>query len=182
MSIELELAHYGVKGMKWGTRKRHAVMAGKMAAEAGLATTHPSRKTRAFGRNLRENLDNQWHSPEWRGHKYVNTYEKSKQKSYRRKVRWSGNSRGAVDAAKKYGDTKTKAIARKEAKHPNRWKVRRTAAAVLAVSGVVAYSYARTDHAHATGQAVYNKIRKTSIDGIRSAARMAAEYERKKGR
>lgn len=125
MSIELELAHYGVKGMKWGTRKRHAKIAGRMAAEADIGSTSPHHGTRKIMRGVKRSIDSQWHDKQFRGHKYVDTFEKSKQKSYRHAIK---------------------------------------------------------DQAHTTGQAVYNKIRKTSIDGIRSAARMAAEYERKKGR
>lgn len=184
MSIELELAHYGVKGMKWGTRKRHAKIAGRMAAEADIGSTSPHHGTRKIMRGVKRSIDSQWHDKQFRGHKYVDTFEKSKQKSYRNKMRWSGNSRGAVDASKRSGDAKTRAMARREEKHPNRWKVRRTVAAVAVISavGAVHYRHAIKDQAHTTGQAVYNKIRKTSIDGIRSAARMAAEYERMKGR
>lgn len=191
MSIELELAHFGVKGMKWGVRKnttqtkrtrkekRIARNGGWLAAKTDIGSTSPHPKTAEAmaitSRNINRN---------WKNHKNVDLFEKSKQKTYRRSMFWSGNYHGAVDASKRSGDAKTRAMARREEKHPNRWKVRRTVAAVAVISavGAVHYRHAIKDQAHTTGQAVYNKIRKTSIDGIRSAARMAAEYERKKGR
>jgi gp021 len=46
--------------------------------------------------------------------------------------------------------------------------------------GVIPANSVIKDRAHAAGQSVYNKVRKTSIDGIRSAARMAAERQRNK--
>lgn len=46
--------------------------------------------------------------------------------------------------------------------------------------GVIPANSVIKDRAHSTGQKIYNKIRKTSIDGIRSAARMAAERQRRK--
>nr|DAT53489.1 MAG TPA: hypothetical protein [Caudoviricetes sp.] len=39
MSIELELAHYGVKGMKWGTRK--ARKAGRKAGKLHIQSVNP---------------------------------------------------------------------------------------------------------------------------------------------
>ena len=46
--------------------------------------------------------------------------------------------------------------------------------------GVIPANSVIKDRAHTAGQSVYNKVRKTSIDGIRSAARMAAERQRNK--
>lgn len=40
MSIELELAHYGVKGMKWGTRRRDR-RAGRKAAKNHIKMVNP---------------------------------------------------------------------------------------------------------------------------------------------
>lgn len=46
--------------------------------------------------------------------------------------------------------------------------------------GVIPANSVIKDRAHAAETKVYNKVRKTSIDGIRSAARMAAERQRHK--
>lgn len=46
--------------------------------------------------------------------------------------------------------------------------------------GVIPANSVIKDRAHAAGKKVYDKVRQTSIDGIRSAARMAAERQRNK--
>ena len=147
--VDDELAHYGVKGMKWGVRKnatqtkrtrkekRIARDGGWLAAKTDIGSTSPYPKTAEAmaitSRNINRN---------WKNHKNVDLFEKSKQKTYRRSMFWSGNYHGAVDASKRSGDAKTRAMALREEQHPNRWKVRRTAVAVLAVAGTVAYAHA----------------------------------------
>lgn len=46
--------------------------------------------------------------------------------------------------------------------------------------GVIPANSVIKDRVHAAGKKVYDKVRQTSIDGIRSAARMAAERQRNK--
>jgi len=48
LSIELELAHYGVKGMKWGTRKDRK--AGRKAAKNHIKMVNPYRFTSVYKR------------------------------------------------------------------------------------------------------------------------------------
>lgn len=149
--VDDELAHYGVKGMKWGTRKVHARIAGKMAAKSQiLGYNTPYTATRDATTKTTRNLNKQW-----RGHKYEATYEKAKQREYRRNMRWSGTG---IEVAKRSGDAKTKAMARKEEQHPNRWKYRRAAVGVIAAAGVVGYQVVMNNMAATNKKAkpVYN--------------------------
>lgn len=50
MSIELELAHYGVKGMKWGTRRRDR-RAGRKEAQDAL-----ERAVQYYGKDFKQRV------------------------------------------------------------------------------------------------------------------------------
>lgn len=170
--VDDELAHFGVKGMKWGVRKkvtrkekRIARDGGWLAAKTDIGSTSPYPKTAEAmaitSRNINRN---------WKNHKNVDLFEKSKQKTYRRSMFWSGNYHGAVDASKRSGDAKTRAMALREEKHPNRWKVRRTATAVLAVAGVVGYQTVKKQLTIGNDlklRNMYNKYAKTGIYDIK---------------
>ena len=121
MSIELELAHYGVKGMRWGVRN-----------------SRPEGVSRSTNR---------------------------------------------ADAVKGAGK------AARGAKNVALGNYRNVGVGILATAalfkggqalGVIPANSVIKDRAHAAGTKVYNKIRKTSIDGIRSSARWAAERQRNK--
>lgn len=165
--VDDELAHYGVKGMKWGVHRMQAKMAGRATARSQIRGTNSmfiatrnsaTKKTRKLNKK-------------WRGTEHEAAFEKAKQKEFRKQMRWEGKG---VETAKRAGDAKTRKMARKEEKHPNRWKTRRVAGnvavGVLAVAGAVGYQHVKKQLASSNNLKVrnmYNKYAKTGIYDIK---------------
>lgn len=164
---ENELAHFGVKGMKWGVRRMQAKVAGRRAANSQikghaavltLTRNSATKKTRKL-------------NSKWKGTEHEAAYEKARQSELRRQMRWAGKG---VEVSKQTGDAKTKAIAKKEEKHPHRWMVRNTAARAaaltLVVAGPIAYRTAKQKIATSNNlkiRNVYNKYANTGIYDIK---------------
>lgn len=162
-----ELAHYGVKGMKWGVRRMQAKMAGRATARSQIRT----HDTMFVGVANRATKGTRRRNKKWKGTEHEAAYEKARQKELRKQMRWEGKG---VDAAKRVGDAKTRKMARKEEKHPNRWKTRRVAGnvavGVLAVAGAVGYQHVKKNLANSNNLKVrnmYNKYAKTGIYDIK---------------
>ena len=160
---ENELAHFGVKGMKWGVRRMQAKVAGRRAAnsqikghDAVLTLTRNSatKKTRKL-------------NSKWKGTEHEAAYEKARQSELRRQMRWAGKG---VEVSKQTGDAKTKAIAQQESKHPHRWAVRnvaaRAAALTLVVAGPIAYKTVKQKIATANNLKIRNMYNKYANTGI----------------
>nr|DAK78714.1 MAG TPA: Structural protein [Caudoviricetes sp.] len=165
--VDDELAHYGVKGMKWGVRRMQAKMAGRATARSQIRT----HDTMFVGVANRATKGTRKRNKKWKGTEHEAAYEKARQKELRKQMRWEGKG---VDAAKRVGDAKTRKMARKEEKHPNRWKTRRVAGnvavGVLAVAGAVGYQHVKKNLANSNNLKVrnmYNKYAKTGIYDIK---------------
>nr|DAN84156.1 MAG TPA: Structural protein [Caudoviricetes sp.] len=165
--VDDELAHYGVKGMKWGVRRMQAKMAGRATARSQIRT----HDTMFVGVANRATKGTRRRNKKWKGTEHEAAYEKARQKELRKQMRWEGKG---VDAAKRVGDAKTRKMARKEEKHPNRWKTRRVAGnvavGVLAVAGAVGYQHVKKNLANSNNLKVrnmYNKYAKTGIYDIK---------------
>lgn len=167
--VDDELAHYGVKGMRWGVRRMRANMAGKKAARSHIKGTNALLSvTRDSATKKTKKLN-----AKWRGTEHEAAFEKAKQKELRKQIKWHGKGYEAARGAKNVA----------------LGNYRNVGVGILATAalfkggqalGVIPANSVIKDRAHAAGQSVYNKVRKTSIDGIRSAARMAAERQRNK--
>lgn len=76
----------------------------------------------------------------------------------------------AFEVSKQTGNAKTKAIAKKEEKHPHRWIVRNTAARAaaltLVVAGPIAYRTAKQKLANANNLKIRNMYNKYANTGI----------------
>lgn len=165
--VDDELAHYGVKGMKWGVHRMQAKMAGRATARSQIRT----HDTMFVGVANRATKGTRRRNKKWKGTEHEAAYEKARQKELRKQMRWEGKG---VDAAKRVGDAKTRKMARKEEKHPNRWKTRRVAGnvavGVLAVAGAVGYQHVKKNLASSNNLKVrnmYNKYAKTGIYDIK---------------
>lgn len=165
--VDDELAHYGVKGMKWGVRRMQAKMAGRATARSQIRT----HDTMFVGVANRATKGTRRRNKKWKGTEHEAAYEKARQKELRKQMRWEGKG---VNVAKRVGDAKTRKMARKEEKHPNRWKIRRVsgnvAVGVLAVAGVVGYQHVKKNLANSNNLKVrnmYNKYAKTGIYDIK---------------
>lgn len=162
-----ELAHFGVKGMKWGVHRMQAKVAGGRAARSQIKG-HDAILTRT--RNSAAKKTRKLNS-KWKGTEHEAAYEKARQSELRRQMRWAGKG---VEVSKQTGDAKTKAIAKKEEKHPHRWVVRNTAARAaaltLVVAGPIAYRTAKQKIATSNNLKIrnmYNKYAKTGIYDIK---------------
>lgn len=165
--VDDELAHYGVKGMRWGVRRVQANMAGKKAAQQHI------RGTNAFLTRSRNSATKKVKklNSKWQGTEHEAAFEKAKQKEFRNQVKWHGKGH---EAAKRHGDAKTREIASKEEKHSGRWAARQVAAnaalSVVAIGGPIAYSVVKNKLANNNNLKVrnmYNKYAKTGIYDIK---------------
>lgn len=160
---ENELAHFGVKGMKWGVRRMQAKVAGRKAANSQIKG-HDAVLTRT--RNSATKKTRKLNS-KWKGTEHEAAYEKARQSELRRQMRWAGKG---LEVSKQTGDAKTKAIAKKEEKHPHRWMVRNTAARAaaltLVVAGPIAYRTAKQKLANANNLKIRNTYNKYANTGI----------------
>ena len=158
-----ELAHFGVKGMKWGVRRMQAKVAGRRAANSQIKG-HDAILTRT--RNSATKKTRKLNS-KWKGTEHEAAYEKARQSELRRQMRWAGKGR---EVSKQTGDAKTKAIAKKEEKHPHRWAVRNTAARAaaltLVVAGPIAYKTVKQKIATANNLKIRNMYNKYANTGI----------------
>lgn len=165
--VDDELAHYGVKGMRWGVRRMRANMAGKKAARSHIKGTNALLSvTRDSATKKTKKLN-----AKWRGTEHEAAFEKAKQKELRKQIKWHGKG---YEAAKRHGDTKTREIASKEEKHKGRWAARQVAAnaalSVVAIGGPIAYSVVKQKLATNSNLKVrnmYNKYAKTGIYDIK---------------
>ena len=165
--VDDELAHYGVKGMRWGVRRVRANMAGKKAAQQHI------RGTNAFFTRTQNSATKKVKklNSKWRGTEHEAAFEKAKQKELRKQMRWNGKG---YEASKRHGDAKTREIAAKEEKHKGRWAARQLGASaaisVIAIGGPIAYSAVKNKLANNSNLKVrnmYNKYAKTGIYDIK---------------
>lgn len=165
--VDDELAHYGVKGMRWGVRRVRANMAGKKAAQQHIRGTNALLSmTRNSATKKTKKLN-----AKWRGTEHEAAFEKAKQKELRKQIKWHGKGH---EAAKRHGDAKTREIASKEEKHKGRWVGRQlaagTALSVISIGGPVAYNVVKRKLATNNNLKVrnmYNKYTKTGIYDIK---------------
>lgn len=165
--VDDKLAHYGVKGMRWGVRRVRANMAGKKAAQQHIRGTNALLSmTRNSATKKTKKLNSKW-----RGTEHEAAFEKAKQKELRKQVKWNGKG---YEAAKRHGDAKTREIASKEEKHKGRWVGRQlavgTALSVISIGGPVAYNVVKRKLATNDNLKVrnmYNKYAKTGIYDIK---------------
>lgn len=189
MSIELELAHYGVKGMRWGVRNSRPEGVSRSTNRAAKKDAKEFTRAKMYygegagnrRKLIKAKVNQRSKDPSYKkafDHHVANTDWEKRGKEARSK-------RGRANAAKGAGK------AARGAKNVALGNYRNVGVGILATAalfkggqalGAIPANSVIKDRAHSVGQSVYNKVRKTSIDGIRSAARMAAEYERKKGR
>ena len=165
--VDDELAHYGVKGMKWGVRRMQAKMAGRATARSQIR----AHNTMFIARANHATKGTRKRNKKWKGTEHEAAYEKARQKEFRKQMRWEGKG---VETAKRAGDAKTKAMARREEKHPNRWKTRRVAGnvavGVIGVAAAVGYGQVKRKLATSDNLKVrnmYNKYAKTGIYDIK---------------
>lgn len=148
--MSIELVHYGVKGMRWGVHR-----------------SRPEGVSRSTNRAAKKDA---------KEFTRANTDWKKRGEKARAK-------RGRADAVKGAGK------AARGAKNVALGNYRNVGAGILATAvafkgaqalGVVPSNSVIKDRVHAAGKKVYDKVRQTSIDSIRAAARMAAERQRNK--
>ena len=172
--MSIALTHYGVKGMRWGVHR---------SRPEGV-----SRSTnRAAKKDAKEFTRAKMYYGEGAGNRRklikAKVTERSKDPSYKKafdhhvaNTNWEKRSK---EARSKRGRAKNVALG----------NYRNVGVGILATAvafkgaqalGVVPSNSVIKDRAHAAGKKVYDKVRQTSIDTIRAAARMAAERQRNK--
>lgn len=178
--MSITLTHYGVKGMRWGVHR---------SRPEGV-----SRSTnRAAKKDAKEFTRAKMYYGEGAGNRRklikAKVAQRSKDPSYKKafdhhvaNTDWEKRSR---EARSKRG----RANAVKGAKNVALGNYRNVGVGILATAvafkgaqalGVIPANSVIKGRAHAAGKKVYDKVRQASIDGIRSAARMAAERQRNK--
>ena len=182
-----ELAHYGIKGMRWGVRN---------SRPEGV-----SRSTnRAAKKDAKEFTRAKMYYGEGAGNRRklikAKVNQRSKDPSYKKafdhhvaNTDWEKRGKEARSKRARANVAKGTGKAARGAKNVALGNYRNVGVGILATAalfkggqalGVIPANSVIKDRATATGRSVYNKVRKTSIDGIRSAARWGAERERKK--
>lgn len=177
--MSITLTHYGVKGMRWGVHR---------SRPEGV-----SRSTnRAAKKDAKEFTRAKMYYGEGAGNRRklikAKVAQRSKDPSYKKafdhhvaNTDWEKRSR---EARSKRGRANAAKGAGKAARGAKNVGVGILATAVAfkgaQALGVIPANSVIKDRAHAAGKKVYDKVRQTSIDGIRSAARMAAERQRNK--
>lgn len=175
-----ELAHYGVKGMRWGVHR---------SRPEGV-----SRSTnRAAKKDAKEFTRAKMYYGEGAGNRRklikAKVTERSKDPSYKKAFDHHVANTNWEKRSKEARSKRGRANAAKGAKNVALGNYRNVGVGILATAvafkgaqalGVVPSNAVIKDRAHAAGKKVYDKVRQTSIDSIRAAARMAAEHQRNK--
>lgn len=182
-----EFAHYGVKGMRWGVHR---------SRPEGV-----SRSTnRAAKKDAKEFTRAKMYYGEGAGNRRklikAKVTERSKDPSYKKafdhhvaNTNWEKRSKEARSKRGRANAAKGAGKAARGAKNVALGNYRNVSVGILATAvafkgaqalGVVPSNSVIKDRAHAAGKKVYDKVRQTSIDSIRAAARMAAERQRNK--
>lgn len=164
--VDDELAHYGVKGMRWGVRRMQAKRAGRATARSQIRAHDTILTARANAANKKTKTL----KAKWRDTEHEVAFEKSRNKELRKQMRW--NNKG-IEVASRTGDDKTKAIAKKRSTIGNKVARNmgiRAATLTLAVAGPMAYSYMKHKVSTSSNLKVrnlYNKYAKTGIYDIK---------------
>lgn len=185
--MSITLTHYGVKGMRWGVHR---------SRPEGV-----SRSTnRAAKKDAKEFTRAKMYYGEGAGNRRklikAKVTERSKDPSYKKafdhhvaNTNWEKRSKEARSKRGRANAAKSAGKAARGAKNVALGNYRNVGVGILATAvafkgaqalGVIPANSVIKDRAHAAGKKVYDKVRQTSIDGIRSAARMAAERQRNK--
>lgn len=187
MSIELKLYHHGVKGMRWGVRNSRPEGVSRSTNRAAKRDAKEFTRAKMYygegagnrRKLIKAKVNQRSKDPSYKkafDHHVANTDWEKRGKEARSK-------RGRADAVKGAGK------AARGVKNVALRNYKNVGVGILATAalfkggqalGVIPANSVIKDRAHAVGQSVYNKIRKTSIDGIRSGVRRAAERQRNK--
>lgn len=169
--VDDELAHYGVKGMRWGVIKaRHD---GKVDARRKISASNSPRMANIQrARGTDKALDKKYKNSDQR-----NAYEHGRQKELRRQMKKLGRG---FEVSNRIGDPKTKQVAAKQSKTSakiRRGAVRAGKVAGLAAAipaGVFAYKASkmlREDPALRQGVTMFKHMVKNAIELDREFAR-----------
>lgn len=182
-----ELAHYGVKGMRWGVHRSRPEGVSRSTNRAAKKDAKEFTRAKMYygegagnrRKLIKARVAQRSKDPSYKkafDHHVANTDWEKRGKEARAK-------RGRADAVKGAGK------AARGAKNVALGNYRNVGVGILATAvafkgaqalGVVPSNSVIKDRAHAAGKKVYDKVRQTSIDSIRAAARMAAERQRNK--
>ncbi len=169
--VDDKLAHYGVKGMRWGVIKaRHD---GKVDARRKIsASKSPRMANLQRARGTDKVLDKKYRNSDQR-----DSYERGRQKELRRQMKKRGRG---FEVANRIGDAKTKQVAAKQSKTPA--KIRRGAVkagkvvglAAAIPAGIFAYKASavlRNDPAVRQGVTMFKHMVKNAVELDREFAR-----------
>lgn len=185
--VDDELAHYGVKGMRWGVRNSRPEGVSRSTNRAAKRDAKEFTRAKMYygegagnrRKLIKAKVNQRSKDPSYKkafDHHVANTDWEKRGKEARSK-------RGRADAVKGAGK------AARGVKNVALGNYRNVGVGILATAaafkggqalGIIPANSVIKDRVHSVGQSVYNKFRKTNIDGIRSAARMAAERQRHK--